>query len=126
MPGSIDFKYNEKLDIIVAIPHWSIETVEDCKVWNDEWVSYLKKFGRKVDCIMILDDFKVESEISPQWGVYRANINKEYIRYGFRVNPSILVSLYVKASGIQYNAASAEAATYEDAVTSILNLRKST
>lgn len=124
MPGKMFFSYDFDTDIVTARPNWHIVTEEDCKVWYREWEDYLRKFGRQMDCIMILDNFKVDSDISPRWGEYRAKINNQYIRYGFRVNPSILVSLYVKASGIQYNAATAEAATYEDAVQSILNTRK--
>ncbi len=124
MPGHMDFSYDRETDIVTATPHWHIATKEDCEVWHEEWVSYLKIFKRKMDCIMILDDFKVDSAIAPFWGEYRAKINNEFIRHGFRVNPDFGVSLYVKTSGIRYRAATAEAASYEDAVEAIMAARK--
>jgi hypothetical protein len=119
MPGYINFKYDKPNDIVVAIPNWHIVDENDCQVWYDEWVTYLKIFNRKMDCIMVLDDFKVESEIASRWGEYRAKINKDHIRYGYRVNPDFSVSIHIKTSGIRYSAATAEAASLEDAIEAI-------
>ena len=124
MPGHIKFKHDKESDVIIADPKWHIVTEEDCKVWYDEWVSYLKIFGRKMDCIMVLDDFSVEPDVARMWGEYRARINKDHIRHGYRVNPDYTVSIYVKTSGIRYNAATAEAASVEDAMQAIFAARK--
>lgn len=124
MPGHIEFVHDTKTDIVIATPKWKIETEDDCRNWYNEWVSYLSTFSRKVDCIIILDDFSVGSEANAEWGAYRAKINNEFIRFGYRVNPELAVSLFVKTSGIRYRAATAEAASVEDAVQAILEERK--
>ncbi|MBN2343202.1 MAG: hypothetical protein JXX29_04275 [Deltaproteobacteria bacterium] len=119
MAGSIKFDYDKKNDITIATPHWHIVDENDCEVWYKQWIDYLKFSSRKMDFIMVLDDFKVDSAIASVWGEYRAKINKEYIRHGYRVNPELSVSIYIKTSGIRYNAASSEAASIEDAIEAI-------
>jgi hypothetical protein len=123
MPGHMEFTYDDDNDIVTAIPKWHIQTEEECRLWHDEWVEYLQKFGRKMDCIMILTNFKLDADIGSVWGRYRAEINNRFIRYGYRVNPDMAVSLYVKTSGIRYNAATAEAADYDSAVKAIMAAR---
>jgi hypothetical protein len=124
MPERMFFKYDKQNDIVIATPNWNIVDENDCQVWYDEWVSYLKIFNRKMDCIMVLDDFKVNPEIASRWGEYRAKINRDHIRYGYRVNPDFSVSIHIKTSGIRYNAASAEAASVEDAIEAIKAARQ--
>jgi hypothetical protein len=123
MPGHIEFMHDEDNDIVVATPKWHIETEEDCKVWYKQWETYLQKFGRKMDCIMLLSDFKVDAGIGAAWGRYRAELNKQYVRYGYRVNPDIAVSLYTKTSGVRYSASTSEAADYESAIKAIMDAR---
>lgn len=124
MPGHIEFVLDEKNDIVIATPKWKIESEAECRGWYDEWVTYLSKFLRKVDCIIILDEFSVNSEVASEWSAYRAKINNEFIRYGYRVNPELAVSLFTKTSGLRYQAATAEAASVEDAIQAILEERK--
>lgn len=33
MSGTIDFQYDRDNDIIVAVPHWKIQTREDVLTW---------------------------------------------------------------------------------------------
>jgi hypothetical protein len=124
MPGTIDFKYDAAQDIVIATPSWRIVTKEDCEVWFREWQSYLTKFKRKVDCIVVLDDFHVDPAIAPAWGEYRAKLNIDYFRHSFRVNADPTVRLFCKTSGVRFNAASAEAPSVEDAILGILDARK--
>jgi hypothetical protein len=123
MPGKMKFEYDKENDIVLATPVWHIKDEDDCEVWYNQWVSYSKQFERKMDVIMVLDEFKVESTIASHWGEFRARINKDHIRYGYRVNPELTVSIYIKTSGVRYNAASAEAATVEDAIQAIKDAR---
>jgi len=119
MTGIINFKHDTINDIVIATPHWKIETSEDCKVWYDQWVDYLKKFNRKVDCIMVLDDFSISGEIAAEWGEYRAKVIKDLTRFSYRVNPNLLTGIFIKTSGVQYNASSKEAKTLDSAVEAI-------
>jgi hypothetical protein len=124
MPGTMNFTYDDVNDIVIAAPQWNIRSKEDCEVWYKQWVSHLTKFGRKVDCIMILDDFHVDTSIASEWGEYRAKINNAHIRYSFRVHADPTVKLFVQTSGIRFNAAAGEAPTVEGAIEGILDARK--
>jgi hypothetical protein len=124
MPGTMNFTYDDVNDIVIAAPQWNIRSKEDCEVWYKQWESHLATFGRKVDCIMILDDFHVDARIASEWGEYRAKINNDHIRYSFRVNADPTVRLFVQTSGIRFNAASGEAPTVEGAIEGILDARK--
>jgi hypothetical protein len=79
MPGNIRFVHDKKNDIIIAIPEWYIATEQDCESWYEEWLEYLKGFGRKMDCIMVLDNFEVASDMAELWGENRRKLN-HYLR----------------------------------------------
>lgn len=124
MPGQIDFSYDAANDIVIAIPHWRLVTKDDCKVWYDQWDRYLTRYKRKVDCIVVLDDFHVDPAIASAWGEYRAKLNITYFRHSFRVNADATVKLFVKTSGVRFNAATSEAESVDAAVEGILAARK--
>ncbi len=124
MPGKIDFTYDTTNDIVIAVPKWNIETQEDCEVWYREWESCLSKYGRKVDCIVVLDDFHIHTRIASAWGEYRAKLNNTYFRHSFRVHADPTVKLFIQTSGVRFNAASGEAATVDGAIEGILDARK--
>ena len=60
MPGTIDFQYDASKDIVIATPKWRIVTQEDCETWFHQWDSYLARYRRKVDCVVVLNDFHVD------------------------------------------------------------------
>jgi hypothetical protein len=124
MPGTIDFKYDTAKDIVIATPSWRIVTKEDCQIWYEQWDTYLARFKRKIDCVVVLDDFHVDPLIAPAWGEYRAKLNITYFRHSFRVNADATVKLFIKTSGVRFNAATGEAASVEDAIQGILEARK--
>jgi hypothetical protein len=124
MPGTIDFRYDAATDIIVATPKWRLATKEDCEEWFSKWDSYLSKFHRKVDCVVVLNDFHVDPQIASAWGEYRAKLNRTYFRHSFRVNADATVKLFVKTSGVRFNAATSEAESVEAAIEGILEARK--
>jgi hypothetical protein len=119
MKGTIDFRYDSENDIVIAIPHWNIETKEDVLVWFGQYQAYMKGFGRKVDFVVVLDDFKIGPAIGVAWGEYRAKIHQEYTRFSYRVHSNNRVKLFVNTSGVRYNVATEEAATIEDAIEGI-------
>lgn len=123
-PNVIDFQYDRERDIVIARPRWHIRTAADCERWCEEWVAYLTKFGRKIDCVMLLDEFKVDPKVAAKWGEYRAKINNELIRNSFRVNTDWAVRVFVLTSGTRYSAATGEAASLEEAIQGLLDLRK--
>jgi hypothetical protein len=125
LPGTIDFRYDQLNEMVVATPRWTIRTREDCETWYRQWVDYLSTFGRTVDCVMVLDEFHVEPEIAKVWGEFRARINNEHIRHSFRVRADWAVRLFAATSGVRYNAASNEAATVEAAIEGIRQARSS-
>ena len=124
MPGTIDFRYDDVNDVVIAVPKWVIASKEDCEVWYGQWVAQLSKYGRKVDCVVVLDDFHIDAGIASAWGEYRAKLNTNYFRHSFRVHADPTVKLFIQTSGVRFNAASGEAPTVEDAVAGILDARK--
>jgi hypothetical protein len=124
MPGTIDFRYDDVNDVVIAVPKWVIASKDDCEVWYGQWVAQLSKYGRKVDCVVVLDDFHIDAGIASAWGEYRAKLNTNYFRHSFRVHADPTVKLFIQTSGVRFNAASGEAPTVEDAVAGILDARK--
>ncbi len=123
--GHIDFKYLEADDVIVATPHWNIETDADIDAWYGEYVAFMKKFNRKMDFIVVLDDFNVSAAVGSRWGEHRAKIHKEYGgRYNYRVHANNRVRLFTTTSSIRYDISREEAATVEDALEGIRASRR--
>ena len=119
MKGHIEFVYDRANDVVIATPHWTIETKEDVLVWYNQYESYLNRFGRKMDFVAVLDDFKIGPAIGVAWGEYRAKFHREYTRFNFRVHSNNRVKLFVNTSGVRYSVATQEAATIEDAIEAI-------
>jgi hypothetical protein len=124
MKGRIDFKYLQADDVILAEPHWNIETEEDLETWYQQYVTYMKKFGRKMDFIVVLDDFNIAPAVGSKWGEYRAKIHKEYIRYNYRVHANNRVQLYTTTSSIRYDISREDAASVEDALDGVRASRR--
>lgn len=118
------FDHREADDIIIAVPHWNVDSLLDVEIWYQQWERYLMPFCRKMDVVIILDNFEVNVEVASEWGKRRAEVNNKYIRYGYRVNSKMQVSTFIKTSGIRYQAATAEAPTLEDAIAEILLQRQ--
>ena len=124
MPGTIDFQFDAARDIVIATPRWRLATKEDCELWFAQWDSYLARFKRKVDCVVVLNDFHIDPSIAPAWGEYRAKLNIAYFRHSFRVNADRTVKLFIKTSGVRFNAATGEAESVEAAIEGILEARQ--
>ena len=124
MKGRIHFRYDPDEDIVVATPEWRIKTEQDCDDWRRHWEGFLEPFGRKMDCIMVLDKFHVAAGIADAWGLRRAEINKKYIRFSYRVKAEMHVQTFTLTSGIRYDAASDQAASVEAAIERIRDARK--
>lgn len=124
MTGTMEFNYDEAHDIVIVTPHWRIETKEDCETWYNQWVDYAIQFGRKMDAIMVLNDFYVKAGVSVEWGQYRVKILKEHTRYTYRVSPELTTGIFIKTSGIRYNASTNEANSVEAAIQAILSDRE--
>src|ERR1043165_967245 len=79
MLGRIDFEKDAANNIIIARPHWLIETEADCAAWAQQYVDYFEGLGSgKVDVVFVLDDFKVAPPIGAVWGEHRARIVNKY------------------------------------------------
>jgi hypothetical protein len=124
--GSIDFSYDAKRDIVFATPHWRIETLNDVAAWYQQYVDYFEHefHGKKVDLILVLGDFEIESSIAVRWGEYRAKMNNTYNRYSCRVGGRPRVALFSKTSGVRHDASTSEALTVEDAIEVIMAARR--
>lgn len=81
-------------------------------------------FNRKMDAIMILNDFYVKASYSVEWGHYRVKVLHEYTRFSYRVNPDLATGIFIKTSGARYNASTKEASSVEAAINAIQNDRK--
>ncbi len=124
MKGIIDFQHDEADDIVIATPHWRIETLEDVKVWENQWVDYMTKFNRKMDTVMILNDFYVKAGVSVEWGQSRAKVVGTYTRYSYRINPDLSTGIFIKTSGSRYNVSTGEANSLQAAKDAIFEDRK--
>jgi hypothetical protein len=124
MAGNIEFKYDLRNDIVVAIPHWRIETRDDVLVWYSQYETYMKRFNCKKDFIVVLDDFVIGPAIGAVWGESRAKVHQNFTRFNYRVHSNNRVKLFVNTSGVRYNVATEEAATVEDAIEGIKAARR--
>ena len=125
MKGTIDFRYDAENDIVIATPHWNIETEEDVKEWSSQYETYFRtNFDRRVDSIFVLDDFQIQTAIAVLWGEYRARLHKRFTGLSFRVHSHRRVLLFVQTSGARYDVAAQEAATVEDAIEGIKAARQ--
>lgn len=124
MRNTIDFRYDAENDIVVAVPHWDIQTREDVLVWYGQYDTYMKQFGRKMDFVVVLDDFTIGPSIGVIWGEYRAKLHQLYTRFSYRVHSANRVKLFVNTSGVRYNVATEEAATVLDAIEGIKESRR--
>jgi len=124
--GSIDFRHDEENDVVIATPHWKILNEADVIGWYGQYVRYMARFGRPMDCVFVLDDFEVAPAIGSKWGEYRARMLKEFTRYHYRVHPKRDVKFFSTTSGIRYNVASDVADSVEDAISRILTDRRAT
>ncbi len=124
MPGTIDFRYDEQNDIIIATPHWKIATEADVLAWFGQYERYMKRFPGKMDFVFVLDDFDIHPSIGAKWGEYRAKIHQRFTRFNYRVHSRRDVKLFVNTSGVRYNVSTEEAASVEDAIQGILEARR--
>jgi hypothetical protein len=124
MKGKIEFNYDFLNDLVIATPRWKIEIREDVLAWYAQYESYMKNFNRKMDFIVVLDDFHIGATIGVAWGEYRAKVHQRFTRFNYRVHSNNRVKLFVNTSGVRYNVATEEAATIEDAIEGIKAARR--
>jgi hypothetical protein len=124
MRGTIDFHYDEENDLVIATPHWKIAAEADAIAWYGQYERYMKRFGRKMDFVVVLDDFEVHPSIGAKWGEYRAKVHQEFMRFSYRVHSSRDVKLFVNTSSVRYRLSNDEAASVEDAIEGILEARR--
>jgi hypothetical protein len=124
MPGSMKFQYDSVNDVVIGIPSWKIETREDAEEWYRQWEVYMSTFHRKMDVVVLLDNFEVATAVGPYWGEFRARVHQNFTRHNFRVHSNARVQLFVNTSGARYNVSTLEAATIEDAIDGIKEARR--
>jgi hypothetical protein len=124
MVGTIDFTYDAERDLVIARPVWTIATDEDCKVWHKQWSDCLSRFGRKIDCIIMLDDFHVEPQIAAAWGSYRASITNDYFRFTCRVGQDWDLRTTTLTESARHNLPSTQADSVDEAIERILAARR--
>jgi hypothetical protein len=117
--GKIDFRYDATNDIVIAVPHWNIQTAADVVDWYGQYEVYMSRFRRKMDFVVILDDFHIAPAIGVVWGEARGRLHQRFTRFSYRVHANSRVKLFVNTSGVRYNVATQEAATLEDAIEGI-------
>lgn len=57
MRGAIEFEYDVARDVVIATPHWRIETEDDVRAWYAQYEAYFEPLGRRVDVVFVLDHF---------------------------------------------------------------------
>jgi hypothetical protein len=124
MFGRIDFQYDEEHDIVIATPHWKVETEADLVEWYDQYARYFRRFDRKMDVILVLDDFTIAPGIGALWGECRARVHKAFIRLSYRVHSDKRVRLFVNTSGVRFDVGRDEAGSVEEAIALIVAARQ--
>jgi hypothetical protein len=123
--GSIRFDYDEINDVYVIYPRWTIESEEDCKAWLQQYDDYFSRLGRRVDVIIVLDDFRIDKNIGPVWGAYRAEVHKRFTRHSVRVHSNAKVKDSVSTSGLLHGVGTDEADDVPTAMRLIVLKRQS-
>lgn len=124
MSAKIQFRFDVENRILFARPRWEVQSPDACEEWVQEWLEAMKPFSHKVDCVLLLDDFKVDRTVASKWGENRALLTDVFFRYSYRVHQSANMSTLVHVSGIRHNASSNEAHSEEEAVARILHDRE--
>lgn len=121
--GRIVFRYDAENDIVIATPFWKLQTEDDARAWYRQYETYMKRFRRKMDFIVVLDELDVGQAIGPYWGDLRAELLSRYTRLNYRVRGKRTVKLYVNTSDARHNVATQDASSVEEAVAAILRTR---
>ena len=119
MKGSVRFHHDEENDIYFAYPKWYVETEDDCRVWHSQFEAYFSRFERKVDVIIVLDDFKIGPKIGTIWGKYRADWINRFTRHSVRVRGDARASTFTATSAAKYGGGYEEASTVDAAIAQI-------
>ncbi len=114
--GSIRFEHDEAHDVYIIYPAWTVESEDDCKVWLQQYVDFFSRIGRRVDVILVLDDFKLGKNIGAVWGRYRAEVHKRFTRHSVRVHADAKVATFISTSGVIHGASTDEARDIETAL----------
>lgn len=117
--GKIAFQFDRANDLVIAEPHWHIETPDDALAWSARYEAFMKQFDRKMDLIVVLDDFDIGPTIGVVWGESRAKILSACTRFNYRVRASKRVKLFVNTSGVRYNVGTDDVATVAEAIEGI-------
>jgi hypothetical protein len=123
MNGTIEFRHDTINDIVIARPTWVLETPGDVIGWYAEYERQLKRFGRRMDYIIVLDDFDIAPAVASFWGEYRAKMVQRIMRHSCRVRASRRVQTFINTSGARFDAATDVAGTIQEATAVILALR---
>jgi hypothetical protein len=119
MKGSVRFHYDEENDVHYVYPKWYVETEDDCRLWHSQFEAYFSRFGRKVDVVIVLDDFKIGPKIGTIWGQYRADWINRFTRYSVRVRQEARASTFAATSAAKFGGGFEEAPTVEVAIAQI-------
>jgi hypothetical protein len=120
---AIEVEHDVFNDLLIARPRWTLITRQDVEAWHAMWIQVLKPFRKKIDLVIVLDDFRVSGEAAMVWGEARADLDKHHFGLSYRVHSSVVVRVGTLTSGVTYNAATAEAPTVELAVEGIKTAR---
>jgi hypothetical protein len=123
MLGTVRFHYDQVNDVHFAYPKWFIETEEDCRAWFGQFDAYFSRLGKKVDAIIVLDDFRIGPKIGTLWGKYRAEWIGRHTRYSVRVRADARVSTFNATSAAIYGGGFEEAPDVAQAIAMIRKLR---
>ncbi len=118
-----EFVYDPQNDIVIATPHWRIESVADVITWRHQYETFLKPFHRKMDLVIMLGDFQLATKLSEAWGGARARIHREYTRFSIRVHPTDPVRPFIYTSSVRHDLSADQARTLGEAILMIKKLR---
>jgi hypothetical protein len=124
MIGTIAFDYRSADDIVLATPHWHIETAGDIVRWFAQYEAYLGPFYRPMDMVLQLDDFEVDTVVGVQWGSARARMQNLYTRFTCRVSSKKQVRLFINTSGVRHGVSTDEAPNLDAAIAQIKQARQ--
>jgi hypothetical protein len=124
--GTVEFRYDDARDIVIARPRWTLATVSDVSRWYQMSLAYfMARYRGRKDVVVHNDDFDVVPRLSTLWGQYRALLHDSRMSRCVTVGTSARVQMATNASSVQHGVHTFERATVEDAIELIVSMRKS-
>jgi hypothetical protein len=117
MNGTIEFTYDRENDVVIAVPRWDLQTVEDIEGWFGQWCEYFTaNFDRKVDLIIDVTHMRLNAKVGVPFGEYRVKVHHMYTNRSYRVHCVGTIDFFTKTSAVRLNGPADTCGSVEEAL----------